>query len=98
MKIRQGYVSNSSSTSFYILGAKIELPNCRECEKRCDVVKAIAEKEFPEYDYEFADALQTEISDNREPQMDVYCNGEGGNPELFVGEDISSLNEDKTIK
>lgn len=85
MKIRNGFVSNSSSSSFVIIGTY----NCNLCE--------LASKLLPNKDLE--DLEEWEIVELIEEQLpenySFYYDCEGGG--TYLGLDLEYANRDKTI-
>lgn len=86
MKIRNGFVSNSSSSSFVIFGA------CLEKSELFDLVKSTLTEEQIKYIQEDGESL-TEFwnpTTNLEIREDYECE------EIYIGRDWSSIGDDET--
>lgn len=96
MKIRTDYVSNSSSSSFVLLGKTMSF------DKFVESVKAVGFKsQCDEDDEDYADfwKIKDWIADKTKDFIDAKASGEDGDYEdVVVGVDPSKMNDTDTLK
>lgn len=92
MKIRTGYVSNSSSSSFCIVGFVVEKDKHFDVNVLSEAEKKELKRFCDEYDdYDVAECLCKNSSLSVECGIDTYCN------QYLVGRPISSMHDDETL-
>ena len=103
MKIRNGFVSNSSTTSFCIYGIGINDENLRKSFKDLCEKKIITEKDFINIfggcnnEYDFNSEELTKFFDNNDcNDISVYTDCD--NSIIYIGRSPESLKDDETGK
>lgn len=87
MKVRNGFVSNSSTTSFCIYGTHIDLNDVRKFLRKNDLFTEINPDEI-EDDYDLIDKVT-----NSSKYLVHITDNDGG---VFIGRDYWSLKDDET--
>ena len=89
MKIRQGFVSNSSSSSFCIYGTELDLEDIK--------AYAPADTDFDDDDwqyelewYEVAQAIEKKVGENMSVFYDYEC------AEVYIGREFTTLGDKET--
>lgn len=92
MKFRSGFVSNSSSSSFYILGTKID--NDDKAFKVPEKPEDWAEKEWNEFVEEYGEDTYTIVYESLEPPLVIHDEYDY----LYIGVYPSEIRDEETLK
>lgn len=96
MKIRQGFVSNSSSSSFAIYGVRFETIN--DVIKECD--KLVQEKFMFQQEVDSVDNL--EFDDDYDVMEDLLKNSNilkyYIRYDIYIGQDVFRISDDQTLR
>jgi len=91
MKIRSGFVSNSSSSSFCIYGTYIDFGEIIEKLKKTNLLTEDEENQLNDEDYGY-DEIETILS--KKTKLDINIDWE--DESVYVGDSWSSVGDDET--